>query len=256
MPSSRRLVIGLGLVTAGLVALLLLEAVVASRGRREPFENPSRAPRELGQAGPELTYVVLGDSTAAGQGGEYERGIAVSTARHLAGRGRRVRLVNVSVSGAKAEQVAAQQLAAATRLRPDVVLVAVGANDVIRLSGRRTVRAAVESIVEGLVAARCEVKIVLTGAPDMGAIPRFAQPLRWVAGARTKQLNGVFDTVVRERGLTLAPIAAETGPLFRRDRTLFAGDRFHPSDRGYATWSPVLTRSLDEALAAQPSHCG
>lgn len=252
----RGIPIGLGLMAAGLVALLLAEIVLASRGQREPFENPSRAPRELGQTGPELTYVVLGDSTSAGQGGEYERGIAISTARHLAARGRRVRLVNLSVAGAQAEDVAMEQLQAAMRLRPDVVLVSVGANDVVRLSGRRTVRAAMGSIVDGLVTARCEVKIVITGAPDMGATPRFAQPLRWIAGARTKQLNQVFDLVVAERALTLAPIADVTGPLFRRDRTLFAADRFHPSDRGYGAWTPVLTRSLDAALAAQPSHCG
>ena len=255
MRSPRGVAIGLGIFALGLVALLVVEAVLASRGRREPFEHPSRAALELGQAGRELTYVVLGDSTAAGQGGDYERGIAFSTARHLA-RGRRVRLVNLSVSGAKAEDVAAHQLAPAARLRPDVVLVAVGANDVVRLSARRTVRAATEAIVDGLVAARCELKIVLTAAPDMGAIPRLAQPLRWVAGARTRQLNQSFETIAAERELTLAPIADETGPLFRRDRTLFAADRFHPNERGYATWSPVLTRALDEALTAQPSHCG
>ena len=254
-PSGAKLALGVGLLTAGLVALLVAEALLAARGKREPFVNPSRVPRELGSGASELTYAVVGDSTAAGQGARYERGIAVATARHLAASGRRVSLVNTSVSGAKTGEVAAEQLPLAVRLRPHVALVAVGANDVIRLSGRGQVREAIETIVDGLVASRCDVKIVLTGAPEMGAIPRFAQPLRWVAGRRTQQLNGVFEQLVRERGLTLAPIAAETGALFRRDRTLFASDRFHPNERGYATWVPLLTRALDRALAAQPSHC-
>ena len=250
-----RAAIGLGLLVAGVAALLVAEALLASRGKREPFANPARVPLELGSGDSQLTYVVLGDSTGAGQGARYGQGIAVATARHLTAAGRRVSLVNTAVSGAKAGEVAAGQLPLAVRLRPHVALVAVGANDVVRLSSRRQVREAIETIVDGLVAARCDVKIVLTGAPEMGAVPRFAQPLRWVAGARTAQLNGLFEQIVRERGLTLAPIAAETGARFRRDRTLFASDGFHPSERGYATWVPVLTRALDGALSAQPSHC-
>jgi len=49
-------------------------------------------------------------------------------------------------------------------------------------------------------------------------------------------------------GLTFAPIADRTGPLFRRDRTLFSDDRFHPNDRGYATWTAVINEALDRAL--------
>ncbi len=82
----------------------------------------------------------------------------------------------------------------------------------------------------------------------MGAVPRFAQPLRALAGQRTRQLNVVFRAVAREQGLTLAPIACETGPGMRADPTRFAPDRFHPNERGYALWVPVLTHALDEAM--------
>jgi lysophospholipase L1-like esterase len=51
-------------------------------------------------------------------------------------------------------------------------------------------------------------------------------------------------------GVTFAPIAEQTGPLFARDKTLFDSDEFHPNDRGYATWIPVIDRALDEASAS------
>ena len=51
-----------------------------------------------------------------GRGGEYENGIAVSTARELA-KNRRVTMVNLAVSGARTEDVLDDQLGAAAQAR-------------------------------------------------------------------------------------------------------------------------------------------
>ncbi len=105
-----------------------------------------------------------------------------------------------------------------------------------------------DAVVRRLRGANPTVAIVVTGAPDMGAIPRLAQPLRALAGWRTDRVNSGIGDLVQRRGLVLAPIAARTGPAFRSDRGLFARDRFHPDARGYATWVPVLNAALDAAL--------
>lgn len=181
----------------------------------------SRAPVQFGESGERLVYVVLGDSTAAGIGGSYERGIAVSTARELA-QTFRVTMTNLSVSGARMRDVRQQQLAAAEASRPDVVLLSAGAN--------------------------AEVRIVITGSPDMGAPPVIPRLLRGLAARRTQQANGMFERETAEHDLIFAPIARTTGPLFRADHSLFADDRFHPNDRGYATWMPALNQALAEAL--------
>jgi len=242
----------LALAAGALIALLAVEALIAlDTVPDDGYRAPSPAPRSIaGPAGAErarLRYVVLGDSTATGRGAPYERGIAVATAGRLATRGP-VTLTNLAVSGARFGDVRRDQLRAAVRSRPDIVLVAAGANDVTGLTRLGSVRADLEEIVERLRAARCDVAIVATASPDIGAVPRLAQPLRTVAGWRTKQLNGAIEAVVRERGLVLAPIAARTGPLFRAQRSLFAADDFHPSAAGYATWVPVLDAALDHAL--------
>ncbi|MEY2516524.1 MAG: hypothetical protein QOJ89_3882 [bacterium] len=124
------------------------------------------------------------------------------------------------------------------------VLVAAGANDVTAL----TRLAAVRAIADGLRAARCDVAIVLKASPDVGS-PRLAQPLRTVAGWRTRQLNDAIEDVARDRRLVLAPIAERIGRRFRADRSLFAADGFHPSAGGYATWTPAIEAALDRALA-------
>ena len=249
--SPRRVLLWLAFAASALLALLAIEAMIAIYTVPDDgYRRPSPAPRAFGATDaerPRLRYVVLGDSTATGRGAPYDRGIAVATAGHLAA-SRPVTLTNLAVSGARFGDLRRNQLPAAVRSRPDIVLVAAGANDVTGLTRVGSVRADLEKIVDRLRAARCDVAIIVTASPDVGAVPRLAQPLRAVAGLRTNQVNGAIEDVVRERGLVLAPIAARTGPLFRADRSLFAADDFHPSAAGYATWVPVLEAALDRAL--------
>jgi lysophospholipase L1-like esterase len=207
----------------------------------------SREPVQFGESGRNLIYVVLGDSTAAGIGGHYDRGIAISTVRELA-RQHRVTMINLSVSGAQLRDVRRQQLPAAEALQPDVVLLSAGANDVTHLTPIGSMRRDLRKIVQRLKAVNPDVRIVITGSPDMGAPPRIPWLLRGLASHRTKLANRMFEREVAEQNLTFAHIARTTGPLFRADHSLFADDRFHPNDRGYATWVPALHQALAEAV--------
>ncbi|HVE70775.1 MAG TPA: SGNH/GDSL hydrolase family protein [Thermoanaerobaculia bacterium] len=206
----------------------------------------------FGSSGQPLTYVVMGDSTAAGVGGSYESGIAVSTAKEL-GRRHIVTMTNVGVSGARMSDVRRLQLPRVTPLRPDLVLLSAGANDVTHLTGIDGMRTDLRAIVTALTEANPDVRIVITGSPDMGSPPRIPWPLRGIASHRTKQVNRMFLAEAAKHGLTFAPIAAVTGPMFRRDRSLFAADRFHPNDRGYATWIPVLNEALARNAGLRPA---
>lgn len=219
-----------------------------------PKADPPREARSFGSSDHPLQYVVLGDSTAAGEGASsYERGIVVATAANLTDRGLVVR--NLAVSGARIHDVVTEQLPKLAGMHPDLVLLDVGANDVIHLTTSRGVTRDLDAVLDQLRALNCDMKIVVTGSPDMGASPRIPFAFRWLSNLRTHRLNVIFERAVRKRGLTFAPIAAKTGPQFRRDHSLFAADLFHPSDRGYATWIPVLNEAIAEALASQPSHC-
>ena len=88
--------------------------------------------------------------------------------------------------------------------------------------------------------------LVLLGVPDMGAPPRYLQPLRGIAGLRGRQLDEVDP--VRRRGARRAcyvDIAGETGPAIRADPDrYFAADGYHPSDDGYALWADAVLEQL------------
>ena len=250
----KQLIIGALTVLVLPILVLGVEAVIAVSGMREDFRNPDPSPRTFAGTGAPLKYVVLGDSTAAGQGADYENGIAVGTASHLAEM-RAVELSNFGISGAKTADVLENQVREAATRKPDITLIAVGANDVTNLSSGGSVQGDLQQIIDTLLDAKCDMKIVLTGSPDFRGAHRLMQPLRWVAGKRADRINQSIQQVIDERGLTRAPIAPETGPLFQEDPTLLAADRFHPNERGYATWIPVLNKAIDEALRNQPDHC-
>ena len=72
---------------------------------------------------------------------------------------------------------------------------------------------------------------------------------RWLAKLRTKSINTVFDQVAHDKGALRAPIAEETGPNFTKHPELFASDKFHPLDAGYAVWFPVLNHSFEQIIA-------
>lgn len=204
--------------------------------------------------GEKLRYIMMGDSTAVGRGGDYERGIALSSVENLA-KDYKVDFLNTAVSGARVRDVRTSQLRQAVMFNPDIATIVVGSNDVTHVTKLSSVREDIMSVIDQLIKQNCNVKIVLTGAADMGSIPRIPQPLRLLAGIRTNQINEVFKEVAKNKELTFAPIAQETGSIFRRDKSLFAQDYFHPNNRGYQIWVPVINGANRQALSGQPSHC-
>ena len=193
--------------------------------------------------GKQVNYLVMGDSTVAGQGGDYQVGLANATAKHLASTSSVV-MLNTAVSGARATDIVSDQ-----------IKVVVGSNDVTHRTSAKNVRASMNQAIDQLIKKNCNAKIVITGSADMGAVPRIPQPLRYLAGFRATQLNKVFIDIADKKQVTFASIAQKTGPIFRSDRSLFAQDNFHPNTKGYDVWVPVLIDALDEAVATQPSHC-
>lgn len=243
----------IGLIVV-LFLVLTIEVLIARRGESENFVNPSSTPIVMGDHKSTLRYAVLGDSTAAGQGAPYDQGIAMLSAAHLA-KDYRVEMINLSSSGAVSADVVKDQLNAATKFNPDLVLISVGANDTTHLVRPSRVLDNLNKITSDLVKKNCNIKIVITGSPDMGTSPRFLRPLSDVLTSYTGLINNSVYKWTADNHFTLAPIARNTSKAFRQDPTLFAGDRYHPNTRGYQVWLQTIIPAIDDAMATQPSHC-
>ena len=135
----KRTVIISAIVFFVFISTLIFEVFLATKGEREDFRNPPNEPRFFGEGGKKLTYLVIGDSTSAGQGGDYEKGVAVSSAKYL-GNNYKVEMINFSVSGATVEDVKNNQLNKALQYVPDIVLISAGSNDVTHLSSTSKIK--------------------------------------------------------------------------------------------------------------------
>lgn len=236
----RRIAIG---VAAGLLlggpGLLGIEVVMATRGAAPP-PLPTGVDACVGCDGsvPPLRTVWLGDSTAAGEGAALAQGVL---GRQVAQRlGRPVDVRVLARSGDRIAQVVADQL---PRLPADseVVFISVGANDATHLSRAGTFSSSYVKLLAGMPARAC---IVLLGVPDLGSPPRLAQPLRAVAGWKGRSLDRRVRRLARRPGAVYVDIAGATGPSFRRDRSLFARDSYHPNDEGYRRWAEAVISVL------------
>ena len=154
---------------------------------------------------------------------------------------------DLAVSGARVGDVVDDQVAGLDELHPDVVLVSVGANDAVHLTSRADFRSGYEAL---LAAVPDGALVVLLGVPDMGAPPRYLQPLRGLAAFRGRQMDGVSRSVARDHDAVYVDIAGETGPTTRSDTGRYlAADEYHPSDDGYALWAAAVLEQLRPALA-------
>ncbi len=184
----------------------------------------------------ELLYVAIGDSAAQGIGASAPDrsyvGVLAEEIRAITGR--TVRVVNLSVSGATVELAVQDQLPRFAKLRPDIVTVAIGANDIARWDP---------------IAFERGIRTIFGTLPPhalVADLPYFYLPRN---ERKVSVANGIVRRVAGEHGLTVVPLHATTkhqgiaGIL-----TQFAIDMFHPNDHGYRVWANAFAPSLAAQL--------
>ena len=242
---TRRVLLGAAAVPVMAIAVLGAEVQMARSAKNLPDDKPLVLDGHLDGPGVPLRMLWLGDSTAAGLGASAANQTVprrVASALH-----RQVDLVSYSVSGFRLGDVLKYELARVAALHPDIVLISIGANDVVHLTSTTTFRHEYERFVQGLPDG---VRLVILGVPDMGATPRFAQPLRAIAGWRGRVLDSVARSVAKSWGAIYVDIAGTTGPVMRSDtHRYFAADHYHPGDEGYTLWANAVLARLRPALA-------
>lgn len=241
---TRRALLGVAAVPVVAIAVFVVEIQMARSGPELPDRPAFDHDGRIGGPGPALRMVWLGDSTAAGAGASSAaQAIPQRVARGL---DRTVELTVLAVSGSRIQDVLDDQLPRMPDLVPHVVLVSIGANDVVHVTSQGDFRERYHELLDRLPKGSI---VVLLGVPDMGAPPRFAQPLRTVVELRGEQLEDISKEVAEETGAVYVDIAGETGPEMRSDTDrYFSVDEYHPSDEGYWLWAEAVLDELEPAL--------
>jgi lysophospholipase L1-like esterase len=242
----------LAAIAAGALLLLGIEVLLAFR--RDYFREGPGAPitGSFGHSSlPPLRLVVIGDSTSVGVGAKPQESFPWIIAERL-GEKFKVELHVVGVSGARIEDAARDQVPAAIALKPDLVLIEIGANDATHLTSAKTVRSKMSQMLDAIEKAKIEV--VVAGPPDMGTTRAFAEPLRTLSGYSGAKVQRAIEQVVIPRGISYVDLAAATGPVFNADPTrYYSPDLFHPSAEGYALWAKVIYPAVTEGIKAKGS---
>jgi acyl-CoA thioesterase-1 len=179
--------------------------------------------------------VAFGDSLFAGYNLPQGHGFAPILERALVAKGVRARVFNAGVSGdtsAAGLQRLGFVLDGLDR-KPDLMIVGLGANDMLRGLSPEATRANLDAILTELK--KRNIETVLAGmlaASNLG--PDYA-----------KAFNPIYPDLARKYGIALDPFFLD-GVMGHRDRQL--ADGMHPNDQGVATIvdriSPIVVEKL------------
>lgn len=219
------LLLFVGFILWGVASVLVIDR----RGYARYWHRLRAAPVEEGA----LRLVALGDSTFQALGATRPMlGTVGRIAAYLEEQtGRRVHIDNVSVTGAKAADVVRDQLGRVDMAGADIVVIAVGANDALKMSDKAIFERAIEKIVAAVPADRTVMADVAM-VRDRDAYQSLLAKYRDTAGIYRGDLQYGFKNVQR----------------FRR---LSGADFFHPSNYGYELWFTGFQPALDELIDAR-----
>lgn len=189
---------------------------------------------ENGPATVEL--LVLGESTVAGLGARtHDRALAGQFAEFLGRQiDRSVSWFAVGKNGVTAEQAIRQLVPRLPDKRFDHILIALGGNDVLKLSSPRKWRRDMDKLLGILRRRNPQAKIFLANCPMIKLSPAIPQPINAILW----QLSKLHDANIRD---LIGPM--ENVFYFHQPRDIsegFFADGIHPSEKGYRDWAESM----------------
>jgi lysophospholipase L1-like esterase len=204
--------------------------------RRRMFSTVPRLPEATGDRGrtavgaePALRLTVLGDSSAAGVGAAtHDEAVAGQLSAALAGlTGRAVSWRVVAEIGATTARVGAtltRDLAVPVEgWRPDVVVVMVGTNDLLRWRAVPAWRADLAELFTQVRHRAPDALVVVSGLPPLDRFPLVPNLLRPATGHRLRRMEQVLAAASTRAGYLYVPLPRDGAERW------YAPDGFHPA---------------------------
>ncbi|HBR84653.1 arylesterase [Erythrobacter sp. HI0019] len=223
-------VIGLSLAACGGGAE---DAVVPAEAQEQAV-----AAAEQEVAGPERRILAFGDSLFAGYGLDEQQGYPEQLEDTLRARGTNARVIDAGVSG-DTSAAGRQRLAFtldAQDTPPDLVILELGGNDMLRGIQPDQTRANFAAMLEELRAR--QIPVLLMG---MRAPPNYGTEYQ-------QQFDALYADLAQEYGTALVPFWLES---IYQDPALFLDDRIHPTAAGIAA---LVEDTVDDVERVLPQE--
>ncbi len=216
------------------ICLLVLVAACGPSAGLPPSVGPAASPPVTpGGSLATVRYVALGDSFTIGTSvGQRERWpdqlVAAVPELDL--------VANLGVNGFTSADVIAVELPQVPALRPKLVSLLIGVNDVVQGVPDAAYRRNVAAILDELVGEVGAGRILVVTTPDYTVTPAgadYGDPATQSAGVRRN--NAIETELAAARGIAVVDIY-DLSLRAATDRSLVASDGLHPSGAQYALW--------------------
>lgn len=215
---------------------LSLAVAGCSQGPADPVTpEPTAVAREQSISGPERRILAFGDSLFAGLGVGMDNSYPAQLQTALRKDGINVRIVNAGVSG-DTSGAGRERLAFtldAQKQAPELVLLELGANDMLRALNPAETRANLGAMLDEL--AKRGIPVLLMG---MRAPPNYGPEYQ-------QAFDAIYADLGKRGGVTLVPFWLET--IYQRPE-LFQQDRLHPTVEGLAVLVEATKGEVKSAL--------
>lgn len=199
-----------------------------------------------------MLYVALGDSTVEGVGASTPEATYVSRVHaRLRAVYPRANVVNLGADGATSADVIADQLERAVLLRPRLVTLSIGPNDITAHVAAAQYERNVDTIFRRLVGETGAV-VVASLLPDLAVTPRFRRrPTTPDIGKQTLRFNEALLRRARPNGIEVVDLYHPSRAEIPQRPELLAADGYHPSDVGYERWAELVWAGVARRIAAR-----
>ena len=186
--------------------------------------------------------IALGDSSVFGVGdhGDAIPSVGAGWAGRLAHDLTAGNFINVAKNGARARHITKHQLNAAHAFRPDLALVCIGTNDVLRGDfSPEEIKNSLITVIETLT--ENNAVIILLGLPDPISTAPGPLALRKILSARVALINEIYIELSERENVVLVPT---WDSKIAHERRMWHVDRMHPSAIGHQLIADLVRRKL------------
>lgn len=199
-------------------------------------------------------YVALGDSTAEGMGAtRHSRAYTSIVFSSLKSRYRTAKYHNIARSGAVLTDVVSTQLPKALEIKPSLITISIGANDIIRRTSISEFESNLFLLLKTLQQ-KTDATIVISTIPDLSLTPAVPKLLKKYSQYKAGKLNNVILQVGKATNTITVDLFEDSRSVLEAFPEAIASDGFHPSDFGYAIWANTILVTLHNVLAPIPEE--
>lgn len=188
-----------------------------------------------------MRYLALGDSYTIGTGASDAAHAWPSIIAARLG----AELTNPAVNGYTTEDLIRDELPVFRRLKPHLVSVLIGVNDLVQGRSPEAYRASLHAIYQEVVAGS---DVFALSIPTWSYTPAAAD---FGGAAHVDRMTRIFNDVAREEAAVVGFTWVDLGPVSTsRIGSLgwLAEDRLHPGDAQYAAWAEVIWPKVRDRL--------